>query len=101
MRLPLLCEKSGAILLVLMGFTVGRQSDKIKEDLKSSTDCIVRMFIHSQFSSVVVDKDSCCDIPYTVKHLRWKTFAFFVIFLLKRECNCESFPPRMFCCIRY
>ena len=29
-RLPLLCEKSGAILLVLMGFTTGRrQSDEI------------------------------------------------------------------------
>ena len=37
-RLPLLCEKSGAILLVLVGLTAawqaGRQSDEIREDLK-------------------------------------------------------------------
>ena len=38
-RLPLLCEKSGAILLVLVGLTAawqaGRQSDEIREDLKN------------------------------------------------------------------
>ena len=38
-RLPLLCEKSGAILLVLVGLTAdrqaGRQSDEIEEDLKN------------------------------------------------------------------
>ena len=33
-RLLLLCEKSGAILLVLVGLTAGRQSDEIREDLK-------------------------------------------------------------------
>ena len=37
-RLPLLCEKSGAILLVLVGLTAawqaGRQSDEIRQDLK-------------------------------------------------------------------
>ena len=41
-RLPLLCEKSGAILLVLVGLTAawqagrqaGQQSDEIREDLK-------------------------------------------------------------------
>ena len=48
MRLPLLCEKSGAILLVLVGLMAGRQagrqSDKIREDLKSSTDHIVGNF---------------------------------------------------------
>ena len=33
-RLPLLHEKSGAILLVLVGLTAGRQSDEIREDLK-------------------------------------------------------------------
>ena len=37
-RLPLLCEKSGAILLVLVGLTpgrlAGRQPDEIREDLK-------------------------------------------------------------------
>ena len=51
-RLPLLCEKSGAILLVLVGLTAawqagspaGQQSDEIREDLESSTDCIVRNF---------------------------------------------------------
>ena len=30
MQLPLLCEKSGAILLVLVGLTAGRQADKIQ-----------------------------------------------------------------------
>ena len=39
MRLPLLCEKFGAILLVLLGLTVawqaGRPSDEIREDLKN------------------------------------------------------------------
>ena len=43
MRLPLLCEKSGAILLVLVGLMAGRQSDEILVDLeifKYSTDCI-------------------------------------------------------------
>ena len=34
MRLPLLCEKSGAILLVLVGLMAGRQLDEIREDLK-------------------------------------------------------------------
>ena len=38
MQLPLLCEKSGAILLVLVSFTAGWQSgwqsDKILVDLK-------------------------------------------------------------------
>ena len=38
-RLPLLCEKSGAILLVLVGlmaaWQAGRQSDEIREDLKN------------------------------------------------------------------
>ena len=51
-RLPLLCEKSGAILQVLVGLTAGspagRQSDEIREDLKINpvyTDRIVRIFI--------------------------------------------------------
>ena len=46
-QIPLLCEKSGAILLVPVGLMTGRQSDKTREDLKflkSSTDCIVRIF---------------------------------------------------------
>ena len=42
-RLSLLCEKSGAILLVLVGLTVA-WSDEIREDLEFSTDCIVRNF---------------------------------------------------------
>ena len=48
----LLCEKSGAILLVLVGLTAawqaGSQSDEIRENLKnfeSSTDRIVRNFL--------------------------------------------------------
>ena len=52
-RLPLLCEKSGAILLVLVGlmaaWQAGRQalwqSDEIREDLESSIDRIVRNFM--------------------------------------------------------
>ena len=48
-RLPLLCEKSGAILLVLVGLTAawqaGRQSDEIREVLEFSTGCIVRNFM--------------------------------------------------------
>ena len=51
MQLPLLCEKSGAILLVLVGLMAdrqsGRQSDEILVDLKNlkfSTDHIVRIF---------------------------------------------------------
>ena len=31
-RLPLLCEKSGAILLVLVGLTAGQQSDEMLVD---------------------------------------------------------------------
>ena len=38
-RLPLLCEKSGIIFLVLVGLTAawqaGRQLDEIREDLKN------------------------------------------------------------------
>ena len=52
-RLPFLYEKSGAILLVLVGLMAawqascpaGWQSDEIREDLKSSTDRIVRNFM--------------------------------------------------------
>ena len=33
-RFPLLCEKSGAILLVLVGLTAGRQSDEILVDFE-------------------------------------------------------------------
>ena len=33
-QLPLLCEKSGAVLLVLVGLMAGRESDKILVDLK-------------------------------------------------------------------
>ena len=47
-RLPLLCENSGPILLVLVGLMAawqsGRQLDEIREDLESSTDRIVRNF---------------------------------------------------------
>ena len=44
MQLFLLCEKSGATLLVLVGIMAGgRQSDKILEIL-FSTDLIVRTF---------------------------------------------------------
>ena len=49
MRLPLLCEKSGAILLVLVGLMAGRlagqQSDQILVGSKNfSTDRTVRIF---------------------------------------------------------
>ena len=48
-RLPLLCEKSGAILLVLVGLIAGRLTgwQAVREDLKilkSFTDCIVTNF---------------------------------------------------------
>ena len=51
-RLPLLCEKSGAILLVLVGLTAAwqagrpavQQSNEIRKDLESSTDRIVKNF---------------------------------------------------------
>ena len=33
-QFPLLCEKSGAILLVLVGLTAGQQSDEILVDFK-------------------------------------------------------------------
>ena len=33
-KLPLLCEKSGAIAAMLVGVTVGRQSNKILVDSK-------------------------------------------------------------------
>ena len=50
MRLPSLCEKFGAILLVLVGLRqAGQQSDKILVDfvkfLKFSTDHIIRIFV--------------------------------------------------------
>ena len=35
MRFPLLCEKSGDILLVLVGLTADRQLDEILVDLES------------------------------------------------------------------
>ena len=45
MQLPLLCEKSGAILLVLVGLPAGRQAVKRnKGRFESSTNCIVRIF---------------------------------------------------------
>ena len=47
MRLSLLCEKSGAILLVLVGLTGGRQSDERLVDLKKfkfAADRTVRIF---------------------------------------------------------
>ena len=44
MRLPLLCEKSGAIHLVLVGLMVGWQAVRRNKG-RSSTDCIVRNFM--------------------------------------------------------
>ena len=45
-RFPLLCEKSGAILLVLVGLTAGSQTKfwKISKFSNLSTDRIVRFF---------------------------------------------------------
>jgi len=34
MQLPFLCEKSGAIALVLLGLTAGRQADEMVLNLK-------------------------------------------------------------------
>ena len=45
-RLPLLCEKFGAILLVLVGLmAAGRQSDEILVDLEFSMNHIGRIFM--------------------------------------------------------
>ena len=38
MQLPLLCEQSGAILLVLVGLMAGRQSEEILKKFKVSKD---------------------------------------------------------------
>ena len=45
MQLPLLCETSGAILLVLVHGSYGKPSDKILVDLKFSTVHIIRIFM--------------------------------------------------------
>ena len=48
MRFPLLCEKSGAILLVLVGLTAGRQAGsqtKFSKFSNLSTERIVRFFM--------------------------------------------------------
>ena len=46
-RLPLLCKKSGAILLVLVGLMAGRLAvwQAVRKFLKSSTDRTVRIFM--------------------------------------------------------
>ena len=48
-QLPLLCERSGDILLVLVGLTAGWQSEEILVDLKIFkiiyTNCIIRIFM--------------------------------------------------------
>ena len=49
MRLPLLCEKSGAIVLVLVGLTAGRQASSPQAARQNTRfeyfkDCIVRIF---------------------------------------------------------
>ena len=57
MRLPLLCEKSGAILLVLVGIAAVQQSDTTLADLnflKFSTDRISRMFMAFNRSTVLL-----------------------------------------------
>ena len=45
-QLPLLCEKSGAILIVLLGLIAGRPAvrQNIGIDMKNFTDCTVRIF---------------------------------------------------------
>ena len=43
MQFPLLCEKSGPILLVLVGLTAGWQSDEILVDLKILKFCADRI----------------------------------------------------------
>ena len=60
-RFPLFCEKSGAILLVLVGLTagrqVGRQSDEILVDSKFSnlsTDRVVRFSMEFNKGTVLL-----------------------------------------------
>ena len=60
MRFPLLCEKSGAILLVLVwvlqqaGRLAGQQSDKILVDFEILTDRIVKIFTEFNKGTVLL-----------------------------------------------
>ena len=47
-RFPLLCKKSGAILLVLVGLTAGRQSDEILVDFKIFKSLVIVLLGFSQ-----------------------------------------------------
>ena len=51
MRLPLLCETSGAILLVLVHGSYGKPSDKILVDLKFSTVHIIRIKVRCYYNA--------------------------------------------------
>ena len=53
-RLLLLCEKSGIMLLVLVGLMAGQQSVEIWVDSKSSTDCTVRISTESNEGTVLL-----------------------------------------------
>ena len=58
MQFPLSCEKSGAILLVLVGLTASRQagwqSDEILVDFKIFTDHIIRFFTEFNEGTVLL-----------------------------------------------
>ena len=57
MRLPLLCKKFGAILLVLVGLMAGQQSNEILVDFeifKILTDHIVRISTAFNKSTVLL-----------------------------------------------
>ena len=47
-RFPLLCEKSGAILLVLVGLIAGRQSDEILVDFEIFKTLLIVLLGFSQ-----------------------------------------------------
>ena len=73
MRLPWLCEKSEAILLVLVGLTAGssarRQSDEILVDSKILTDCIVRIFMVFNVIVLPMHFSQLFRVKYTVRRV--------------------------------
>ena len=75
MQLPLLCEKSGAILLVLVGLTAGQQLNEILvdfENLEFSIDRIIRIFTKIQCYYIVLPMHFSWlfQINYIVKQAR-------------------------------
>ena len=91
MGLPLLCEKSEAIFIVLVGLTGGQQSDEIVVNLnnfKFSTDCILRVYkvfykgtvllcVTNVFQSVLSGK-VYCEVRMLCRHVKVGCHVFHV-----------------------